>query len=246
MTGEQSTTPGRLEAIQGGFVNERFTVASAGRVLGLLADVAAAPRRRPRRPQRIRAAGRSRRSQDAAPPSRTEPALVAATSRPPIAGPTARERFMFTEPSAIACGRSAAGTSSGWSVCHVGEVQACPAPRANTSASSTTGVTSPARASTPNASTASSMNVCATSRKRDSLAGANADAKDAVAGFMQANESVNQQDGSPSGRLDESTVDDVVHAGDVADPLGGQHRDEGRYPFPLRLPGSDPKRLICR
>ena len=96
----------------------------------------------------------------------TDPALVAAMSKPPIAGPTARARFMLTEPRAIACGRSAAGTSSGCSVCHVGEVHACPAPSANTSASSTSGVTSPASASTPSASAASSMNVCATSRNR--------------------------------------------------------------------------------
>ena len=33
------------------------------------------------------------------------PALVAARMRPPMAGPTARARFWFTEPREIACGR---------------------------------------------------------------------------------------------------------------------------------------------
>ncbi len=53
---------------------------------------------------------------DAALTKNTSAALVAASSRPPIAGPIARARFWLTDPSAIACGRSDAGTSSGWSV----------------------------------------------------------------------------------------------------------------------------------
>ena len=97
---------------------------------------------------------------------KTVPTLVTTISTPPIAGPTARARFWLTEPSAIACGRSAGATSSGWSVCQVGDVHACPLPSANVSASSTNGVTSPASASAPSAAAAISMNVCATSRKR--------------------------------------------------------------------------------
>ena len=66
-----------------------------------------------------------------------------------MAGPTARARFWLTAPSEIACGRSAGPTSSGCRVCQVGEVSACPVPTANSSASSTHGVTSPAIASAP-------------------------------------------------------------------------------------------------
>ena len=91
---------------------------------------------------------------------------VAATSAPPSAGPTARARFMLTEPSAIACDRSAAGTSSGCSVCHVGAVHAWPAPTANRSASSVHGVTTPACASTASNSAAASIHVCAISSNR--------------------------------------------------------------------------------
>jgi len=54
----------------------------------------------------------------------TVPALLTASTMPPIAGPTARARFWFTAPSEIACCRSSAVTSSGWSVCQVGEVRA--------------------------------------------------------------------------------------------------------------------------
>ena len=54
------------------------------------------------------------------------PALLAASSAPPIAGPIARLRFILTAPSAIACVRSSGARSSGCSVCHVGEVNVCP------------------------------------------------------------------------------------------------------------------------
>jgi hypothetical protein len=97
---------------------------------------------------------------------KTVPALVAASSSPPIAGPIARARFWFTAPSEIACGRSAGATSSGCSVCHVGEVRAWPVPTAKISASNTQGVTSPAIASRPRATAASSMIACVTSRNR--------------------------------------------------------------------------------
>ena len=97
---------------------------------------------------------------------KTVPELVAASSAPPMAGPMALARFWFTEPSEMAWTRSAGLTSSGCRVCQVGEVSACPVPTANTSASSTQGVTSPAMASAPRAVAATSMNVCVASRKR--------------------------------------------------------------------------------
>ena len=97
---------------------------------------------------------------------KTVPELVAASSAPPMAGPMALARFWFTEPSEMAWTRSAGLTSSGCRVCQVGEVSACPVPTANTSASRTQGVTSPAMASAPRAVAATSMNVCVASRKR--------------------------------------------------------------------------------
>ena len=89
----------------------------------------------------------------------TVPALVAARMSPPMAGPTARARFWFTEPSEIACGRSAGGTSSGCRVCQVGDVSAWPVPTAKISASSSHGDTSPATARKPSAAAASSISV---------------------------------------------------------------------------------------
>ena len=93
------------------------------------------------------------------------PALVAASTMPPIAGPTALARFWFTDPSEIACWRSSGGTSSGCSTCQVGAVSAEPVPTAKTSASSTHGVTRPARASAPSAAAASSIKPCVTSSR---------------------------------------------------------------------------------
>ena len=72
------------------------------------------------------------------------PALVAASSAPPIAGPTARARFWFTEPSEIACVRSSSATSSGCSVCQVGAVRPGPCRRANSSARRDHGASAPA------------------------------------------------------------------------------------------------------
>ena len=97
---------------------------------------------------------------------KTVPVLVATSTIPPMAGPTARARFWFTAPREIACWRSSGGTSSGWSVCQVGDVSAWPVPIAKISASSTHGVTSPARASAPSAVAARSMNPWAMSSKR--------------------------------------------------------------------------------
>ena len=91
---------------------------------------------------------------------KTIAALVAASSTPPIAGPTARARFWLTDPRAIACGRSAGGTSSGCSVCQVGALAAPPIPIANSRASSTPGVSAPADASTARATDASSITAC--------------------------------------------------------------------------------------
>lgn len=68
-----------------------------------------------------------------------------------MAGPAARARFWSTEAREIACCRSAGGTSSGWSVCQVGEVRAWPVPTAKIKASSTHGVTRFFMASSPRA-----------------------------------------------------------------------------------------------
>lgn len=56
---------------------------------------------------------------------------AAATSAPPIAGPTAREAFMDTPLSATAAGTSACGTSSVTTACQAGLLRANPTPRAN-------------------------------------------------------------------------------------------------------------------
>jgi hypothetical protein len=96
---------------------------------------------------------------------KTVPELVAASTMPPIAGPTALARFWFTDPNEIACWRSSGGTSSGCSTCQVGAVRAEPVPTAKTSASSTHGVTRPARASAPRAAAASSISACETSSR---------------------------------------------------------------------------------
>ena len=97
---------------------------------------------------------------DAALTKNTSAALVAASSSPPIAGPIARARFWLTDPSAIACGRSDGGTSSGWSVCAIGPVRPCPTPTPHSRISSTAGVTSPARSSAPSAAADASITAC--------------------------------------------------------------------------------------
>jgi hypothetical protein len=96
----------------------------------------------------------------------TSAALVAASSSPPIAGPTARARFWLTDPSAIACGRSDAGTSSGWSVCQVGAPAAPPTPITNSSAISSQGVNAPIADSSASPAAASSITSCATRIRR--------------------------------------------------------------------------------
>ncbi len=99
----------------------------------------------------------------------TTAALLAASSAPPIAGPTARARFWFTEPSAIAWGRASAGTSSGCSVCQVAAPAAPPAPITNSSASSAHGVTQPAAAKTASAADTSKHHAtCVTVSRRRS------------------------------------------------------------------------------
>jgi hypothetical protein len=76
-----------------------------------------------------------------------------------MAGPTARARFWLTDPSAIACGRSDAGTSSGCSVCQVGAPAAPPIPITNSSAISSHGVNAPIADSSAKPAAASSIAV---------------------------------------------------------------------------------------
>ena len=67
---------------------------------------------------------------DTALSTNTQPAPTAATTNPPIAGPTARARFMFSPLSAAACGSSERSTRSGWIACQAGADTAVPQPRA--------------------------------------------------------------------------------------------------------------------
>jgi hypothetical protein len=99
---------------------------------------------------------------DAAFTPKTSAALVAASSRPPSAGPTARARFWLTEPSAIASWRCSDGTSSGWSVCQVGALAALPHPNTNSSTRISVGVSAPRAASTASPAAAASITTCVT------------------------------------------------------------------------------------
>ena len=71
---------------------------------------------------------------------------AAATTTPPIAGPTARAAFTVTLPSEEAAGICSRGTSSGWMACHAGADSAEPHPSRNVIASSITGVSTSVQA----------------------------------------------------------------------------------------------------
>ncbi len=59
---------------------------------------------------------------------KAHPAPAAATSRPPMAGPTARATLKATELSATALATSSRGTRSGTIACHAGRLKATPTP----------------------------------------------------------------------------------------------------------------------
>ena len=90
---------------------------------------------------------------------KTTPALVTATTTPPIAGPTARAMFMLTPLSAAACGISSRPTSSGCTACHDGRMIAEPRPIAKVSRSTVATPIWCARVSAPSTAAAMSMNV---------------------------------------------------------------------------------------
>src|SRR5215213_3866676 len=86
---------------------------------------------------------------------------VAAMTKPPIAGPTARERFMLTPPRAIAWGNSLLGTRSGWIDCHVGRFTASPKPSAKVSTRSSAGVMAPIQVRTASIKATKNIQPCA-------------------------------------------------------------------------------------
>jgi hypothetical protein len=96
---------------------------------------------------------------------------AAATSSPPIAGPTARPTLIDADPSTTAWGNSRRGTSSGWIACQAGMFTAVPSPSENTSASSTPGVTASIAVSSASAPADSSIHVCVhkSSRRRSTM-----------------------------------------------------------------------------
>src|SRR5829696_5047089 len=86
---------------------------------------------------------------------------VAAMTKPPIAGPMARERFMLTPPRAIAWGSSLLGTRSGWIDCHVGRFTASPKPSAKVSTRSSAGVMTPIQVRTARIKATKNIQPCA-------------------------------------------------------------------------------------
>jgi len=90
----------------------------------------------------------------------------AATSSPPIAGPTARATLALAPLSRAARGSSSRGTSSGWTAWKQGEASACPTARTAVRASSRFGVTPSAAVSTASAAEASSISVWLSSSSR--------------------------------------------------------------------------------
>src|ERR1043165_7254377 len=91
---------------------------------------------------------------------------MAATSRPPSAGPTARAMLKATLLRETATGSSARGTSSGTMACHAGAFKAAPSPSMKVSASRTQGVVQPASVSVPSATAATSIQVCVKMSRR--------------------------------------------------------------------------------
>ena len=96
----------------------------------------------------------------------TQPAPTAATTNPPIAGPTARARFMFSPLSAAACGRSERSTRSGWMACQAGADSAVPHPRAKVRPRTSAGDVAPRKVAAASAAAATNIAACAPSSSR--------------------------------------------------------------------------------
>ena len=114
---------------------------------------------------------------DTALSTNTQPAPTAATTNPPIAGPTARARFMFSPLSAAACGRSERSTRSGWMACQAGADTAVPQPRAKVRPRINAGDVAPRKVAAASAAAAVNIATCApSSSRRRSTTSANAPA----------------------------------------------------------------------
>jgi hypothetical protein len=97
---------------------------------------------------------------------KTEPEPAIATSKPPIAGPTARDTLKATLVRVIAAGSSLCGTSSGTIACHAGLFNAAPSPNVKVRARSNHGFINPAILSAPINAAMTSIQVCVTRRRR--------------------------------------------------------------------------------
>src|SRR3954462_8523599 len=128
--------------------------------------IGSAPRRRggAGRGQRYRTPSTPRK--DAAFSANAAAGPAAATSSPPIAGPTARATLALAPLSSAASGSSSRGTSSVWTAWKQGAPSACPTARTAVRASSRFGVTPPAAVNTASAAEASSISVWLSSNSR--------------------------------------------------------------------------------
>src|SRR6185436_18156001 len=85
---------------------------------------------------------------------------VAATTKPPSAGPTARAMLKATLLRETAAGSSERGTNSGMIACHAGALSADPRPRQKININKTHGVVSPNSVSTASETADSNIHPC--------------------------------------------------------------------------------------
>ena len=90
---------------------------------------------------------------------------MAATMKPPKAGPTARAILKATLLSETADGSSSRETNSGITACHTGAFKAAPKPRAKVRINKSQEVTTPINVSSASAA-AANIQLCVTSNKR--------------------------------------------------------------------------------
>ena len=103
---------------------------------------------------------------DTALSANTQPAPTVATTNPPIAGPTARARFMFSPLSAAACGSSVRSTRSGWMACQAGAAIADPQPSAKVRPRISAGDVMPRKVTAASTAAATDIAPCAPSSSR--------------------------------------------------------------------------------
>ena len=85
-------------------------------------------------------------------------------AKPPMAGPTVRDRLKPIPFSAMACTRSSRGTSSGVVAAQAGKFSALPMPMQKVSTSSPQGPTPPRKASSASSAATQSTQACAAMR----------------------------------------------------------------------------------